>query len=157
MSNNRNNNSKSVNKKSKVRQESHENTVLVSNRFTILSDLVDEGETIDNIGVECEQSSEGDHMVGVKNDEHIKLNNAEKFQHVGRDGNSNKYCKDKNVNQKTLNSCSSVEIVNAIKQGKAPACVRQVDVNKLHDKCVDLQQCIKQQRNPMGFFTNFQS
>ena len=151
MYNDKKHNIESVVEKSNIQQKTYESTVLVSNRFDILSDLVDEGEYSHNNVASQKQKIECKHVIGVKNIEHSELSNEGEVQYSRTDVNSRGNTEDQKVNQKTLNISNSVEIVKAIKQGKAPACVRQVNVNRLQDKCVDLQKCIKQQKNPYGF------
>ena len=129
---------------------------MLSKSFEVLSDLVDKSSlgNIDSVkGVK--HNREYNQLIGVEKLSHITQHSERKNHYVGENENSEqKYTKDK-ANQRTLDYNSSVDIVQAIKQGKAPACVRQVDVNKLHEKCFDLQQCIKQQKNTYGFFPVF--
>ena len=106
-------------------------------RFQPLSDLVDSQNDINVNNMEVVSFSNSCSIGGVKN---------KPKQKRSKEGTGNE-----RGDQITGEKYKSTNIVRDIQQGKAPGCVRGVDVNEIVDKCSDLKECIKQQRNPYGF------
>ena len=111
--------------------------MIVKNRFKPLCDLVDHQGDIETDSRGVELLSEQGVIQGVNNTCEHK--------------NSKQNTKNQMVNQVTDEKHMTTHIVRNIQQGKAPECVRSLNVNEIIDKCSDLKECIKQQRNPYGF------